>query len=614
MDLRELVPTLADQQLDQILRRSTLVRLTQGAKWSILSLLLAGVVAPHVSRWSLIAWLVVQAMAIAVNTLPSLGRGRVWNLVAAAVRRCLPLGAPKLDSTTTQLQAAVPVVGVLGLTSALSLLFFASLPLLERICQAFLLMQLANGAAVGAVGYRPLMHAVTVSISVPLAILWLVIPSPSGPSALHMHEAVLGMLVILTFAVFAQHATIIQGRRSLMETFDMRVERANLARALSASLEAAETANRAKTRFLASASHDLRQPIHAVSLFAAALALRPLDARSHEIARCINHALQDLSIELNALLDISKLDAGTVRAQLHSIELLPLLQRLQHTFAGSAHTKGLELLLECPSDAWVRTDRVLLERIVRNLLENAIKYTDSGQITIQVQPQIGSYRLSVADSGCGIAEVERERVFEEFYQVGNAARDRRCGLGLGLSIVKRLAHLLQLPLQMHSRVGEGTVFSLDLAMATSTVLPVEPLDPLLQPMPQARVLVLDDEAAVCEAMRALLEEMGYAVTTVASTDAALRVIESESPDLLIADFRLPCPGGGLAAIAAARVQSPTLAALLITGDTAPDRLRQAHAAGIPVLHKPVGAEILQEALSQLLSVREADLSQASATR
>jgi CheY-like chemotaxis protein len=278
---------------------------------------------------------------------------------------------------------------------------------------------------------------------------------------------------------------------------------------------------------------------------------------------------------------------------------------LQSAFAVSAATKGLQLLLECPADAWVHTDRNLLERIVRNLLENAVKYTDAGWVAIKVQRQGNHYRLSIADTGCGIAEDERARVFEEFYQIGNAARDRRCGLGLGLSIVMRLSELLGLALQMHSRVGQGTLFSLELLKTASLAACEHPPDTCRQVLPpRARVLIVDDEETVLDAMRALLEEMGCSVATATHTDAAVADIESQTPDLLISDFRLPGPGGGLATIAAVRARLPNLPALLITGDTAPDRLREAHAAGVAVLHKPVGAEILQEEISRLLGGAE----------
>ena len=601
MDTREPGHTLAEQHLDMLFERPRFSPLSYLLMWSLLTLFLVAIVAPHIPLLRLLAWLVLHCVAVSIVACVQRIRGGLWVRIRSYLARVVPLATPSIDSPVTRLQVLVFVACVPSITMAMSLVFFPALPMLERICQTFLFMLIAGGAALGSSGHRPLMYATVIPTMLPLGIIWLAVPPPEVVTVLRPGTTTLVVELALLLAIFGQHAALLGLRRINEQTLALRVERAELVRALRASLEQAEAANRAKTRFLASASHDLRQPIHAVSLFAAALERRPLDARSQEIARCINLSLQDLSVELNALLDISKLDAGTLRAELSSVGLLPLLSRLRDVFGAAAHAKGLQLRLECPADAWTRTDRNLLERILRNLLDNAIKYTDAGSVEIKVEALPSTYRLSITDTGCGIPEAELEHVFEEFYQVGNASRDRRCGLGLGLSIVKRLAELLGMPLQMHSSVRQGTVFDLELAKTSSNSMP-QTLRSSQHPhaLPAARVLVVDDEEAVREAMRALLEELGCRVTVACGTEAALRVIEAEPPDILIADFRLQCQDSGLATIEAARARIPSLPVMLITGDSAPDRLREAHTAGIAVLHKPVGEAVLKEAIARLL--------------
>jgi signal transduction histidine kinase len=221
-------------------------------------------------------------------------------------------------------------------------------------------------------------------------------------------------------------------------------------------LDSAEAASRAKTRFLASASHDLRQPIQTISLFAAALALRPLDERSRAIASNMNEAVRDLSVELDALLDVSKLDAGLVQSQPVRLQLRSFLKRVRAIFAVPAREKRIGLTTDCADDLWICTDRNLLERIVRNLVENAVKYTDAGHVRIVASQDKSAVSLFVEDSGCGIDSAELPRIFEEFYQIQNPERDRRRGLGLGLAIVRRLTTMLQIPMRFTSAIGVGT--------------------------------------------------------------------------------------------------------------------------------------------------------------
>jgi signal transduction histidine kinase len=602
MDVRKPMLTLPGQQVAILLKSTSFHQANVALQWSFVTLLIAAIAAPHVQLASLLVWITGMAIIITICAHPRLRRARVWRSIVSSLARWFAQDAASAEVSITRLRTAVLLVGLLYSATALSLFFLPALPLLERICFSFVLLLAVCSGVVGAVGHRPLMYAVTAPMLIPLAVLWVAVPVPSTASAMQVSTIVFAIEVLLLYTMFTQYLIVGDTRRVITDSFGLRLERDDLVRALRVSLDQAEAANRAKTRFLASASHDLRQPIQAVSLLASALEMRPLDERSQEIAHGISSALQDLSVELNALLDVSKLDAGTIRPELSSFELLPLLRRIQEVFAAPADAKGLSLLVDCPAGACVRTDRNLLERIVRNLLDNAIKYTDAGLVTMDVQRQANCYQLRIRDTGCGIAAAEHAHIFEEFYQVGNASRNRQGGLGLGLSIVKRLADLLELELDMHSQPGKGTVFTLDLLKVTGAgTLIGHSITRHRWPVPHARVLVVDDEESVCTAMRALLEETGYHVATAHNTASALVVAEHEPPDLLIADFRLGCEGDGLGTIAALRARLPELRALLITGDTAPDRLREAQAAGVTVLHKPVCADALKEQLSRLLT-------------
>jgi CheY-like chemotaxis protein len=277
-----------------------------------------------------------------------------------------------------------------------------------------------------------------------------------------------------------------------------------------------------------------------------------------------------------------------------------LLERMQRDFAPTASSKGLQLAFHCPRDAWVRTDAVLLERLIRNLLDNAVKYTDSGRIEVRVEPRGGDYVLVIADSGRGIPEGEQERVFEEFYQLENPERDRAKGLGLGLAIVKRLTGLLQIRMEMSSALGRGTRFHLVLPGAHKGT--EHPADASAGRAPLAlHVLVVDDEPAIRLGMKTLLEGMGCRATLADGTIEALAAARAVRPDLVVADLRLRGADNGIEAVRAVRSLYPRVPALLISGDIASDRLLEAQQAGIALLHKPVPVETLKRAIAEAVA-------------
>jgi CheY-like chemotaxis protein len=248
----------------------------------------------------------------------------------------------------------------------------------------------------------------------------------------------------------------------------------------------------------------------------------------------------------------------------------------------------------------VYSDRKLLERVVRNLVENAVKYTDEGRVSIHAATRDGRCELSISDTGCGIDAAEHERVFEEFYQACNPGRDRKLGLGLGLAIVRRLSELLGLALTLQSAPGRGTRFGLSLEMRQATAEPESGRAAVSLDAPsELRVLLVDDEQGIRDGMSALLEEAGSRVDCACDSEEAQARFDEHPPDLLIVDFRLGPVDNGIDTIKKLRAQRPQMSAFLMTGETAPDRLRAAHDAGIPVLHKPVPPQLLLQELLRI---------------
>jgi signal transduction histidine kinase len=436
-----------------------------------------------------------------------------------------------------------------------------------------------------------------------LALQWLLHDSGTLPA---WTRAGIAVLIVLLFGLLWRMAADLSA--ALVETFEIRRrERAlrgdlvDLNGRLQAALEHAESSNRAKTRFLASASHDLRQPLHALLLFTAALSVRRLDPKSQEIAQRIDDATQALGHELDTLLDVSKLDAGVVRVNVEPLDPADVVGRVVETLSPVGERKRLAVRCDAVPGLRVATDRTLLERVVRNLVDNAIKYTDEGTVTVSVRRAQASVEIAVADTGRGIPAEERERIFEEFYQLGNPERDRQRGLGLGLAIVRRLVDLLGGRLRVDSEVGRGSTFTLALPAAGADAGPRPRVETVARRgLAGLHLLVIDDEASVRLGTRLLLEGLGCRVTAVGGTAEALEAAAADRPDVVLADLRLRGEDSGIVAVERLRARHPGLPALLISGDTDPDRLREAERAGLPLLHKPVPAEALARAIGDAL--------------
>lgn len=375
------------------------------------------------------------------------------------------------------------------------------------------------------------------------------------------------------------------------EEMEFRVESAT--RELRLKKEEAETATLAKSRFLAAASHDLRQPTHALGMFVARLGQLPLDAQTRQLVASLEASVQSMQDLLDGLLDVSRLDAGAVQVQLGPVNMGELFHSLRKALQPLAESKGLRLRIR-PSPYWAMTDPVLLQRMVMNLANNAIRYTERGTVMISCRRVDGGrkVRLDVADSGIGISPTHQEDIFREFYQVGNSGRDRAQGLGLGLNIVERTAQLLGHAITLRSALGCGTRFSIHLpaAQAVEAFTTLAPADPQgLGGVEGMRVLVIEDDGFALEAIRDLLSSWGCVVNAAATVAQALDFVNAyAAPDVVLSDFRLGEARNGLDVIAMVRAHARReIPACLMSGDTDAGLIQAAKDAGLTLLHKPV---------------------------
>ena len=367
----------------------------------------------------------------------------------------------------------------------------------------------------------------------------------------------------------------------------------------------AETANRAKTQFFAAASHDLRQPLHAMGLFAAALSEKVRDAEVRGVVDSINSSVQALEALFNELLDIAKVDSGVVKPVIAAFTLEEMFGRLRNDFEPEAAAKDLRLALEGGRNV-VTSDAVLLERVIRNLLSNAIRYTSMGGVHLTAAPAgAAAVRIEVRDTGIGIRAQDRQRIFEEFFQLGNPGRTSRKGMGLGLSIVQRLCGLLGYEITLDSEYGKGSTFSFDVPGGTA------PERGRGKPETQRQhgdlsgrlAVVIDDESAIVEGMRVLLSGWGMEVLGSLTGDDVVRAVHAKGrmPDLIVADYRLGGGATGTELIERLRRElDPEIPAILISGSSTPDLVEEAAAHQCDLLLKPVQPEKLRELIDARL--------------
>ncbi len=363
----------------------------------------------------------------------------------------------------------------------------------------------------------------------------------------------------------------------------------------------AERAAQSKSRFLAAASHDLRQPLQSLLLFAEVLSSAGLGDRERRVMTNIDRSLDALKVLLDAILDVSKLDAGIVTVNRCDVPVRDALNQIKLEYADRAAARRLDFrVVDC--SAIVHTDPALFVRMLRNLVENALRYTRAGGILVGCRRRGDRLLVQVVDTGIGIADDKLQEIFEEFTQVGNSERDRDQGLGLGLAIVRRLSELLDHSVAVRSRPDHGSVFSLAAPLTRKTgteAALLEASDTAAAPDRGPVVLAIDDDPVVLMGIVAMMNAWGKRVLSATSGAEALQVVRASGgkPDLILADYRLRSGETGLDAIDGVRRHLGwDVPAILLTGDTAPLILREAHDRGVRLLHKPVLPPELKRAL------------------
>ncbi|MFZ6758016.1 hybrid sensor histidine kinase/response regulator [Undibacterium sp. Ji50W] len=424
-----------------------------------------------------------------------------------------------------------------------------------------------------------------------------------------------GMLILLiSQLVFARnhHKTIIASIR-------LGLQNALLVQQLEEKTALAISANMAKTRFLAAASHDLRQPVYALSLFLDALASSDLNSRQATMVQHASAANLAASEMLQTLLDFSRIEAGVLNPQQRRMDLMSILNKLGEEFGPQAYKKNL-LYRSRSSDIWIESDPQLIALVLRNLVSNALRYTQSGGVLVAARRRHQHVLLQVWDTGIGIAADKHEEIFREFHQLGNVERDHRKGLGMGLAIAEGLARSLGASIEVASRPGRGSVFSLVLPLHGMRKMErhaspddqacidadTEPDCLLLQGI---TVLVVDDDEAVRAGLHAVLQSWGCQVSLAEDMQDALARTAEKLPDVLLTDYRLRGGVTGGDIIRAVRQtisyntpdQKLVLPAIIVTGDTHPERLREAQGHAALLLHKPLAANALKAALVQALA-------------
>ncbi len=391
--------------------------------------------------------------------------------------------------------------------------------------------------------------------------------------------------------------------RFTLASLRLRFDNAALVAELTIQREAAESAVQAKSIFLAAASHDLRQPMHALGLFLSSLQRTVLSAKQRELVTHIETSTNAARTMLDTLLDFSKLEAGSVMAHPIAFPLQAMLHKLENEFAVQAERKDL-VYRSRDTDIIAYADPSLLELVLRNLISNAIRYTESGGLLIACRRRTDAVTVEVWDTGVGIPASQHRDIFREFYQLANPERDRNKGLGLGLAIVDGLMRTMGLPITVASVPGRGSVFRVTLPLGTAPddAQPVAPARPApARQLAGRRVLLVDDDQAVRLAMMELLDGWGCHCLTMESMEEAVDALSVFTPELVITDYRLRGHRTGQEVLAAigAHLRHP-VPAIVVTGDTAPQRLRDAQASGAVLLHKPVAPAALLAAMTMLL--------------
>ena len=371
--------------------------------------------------------------------------------------------------------------------------------------------------------------------------------------------------------------------------------------------EVAEKAVLAKNQFLAAASHDLRQPLHAQGLFITALEYSQLSPEANVLAEKIKLSSDSLNSLLNGLLDISSLDSNNTEYNPGDVTLSSVLKQIHQQYFDYAAENESELELLIHDDIVVTSDENLLSRLIRNLVDNAVKFTHNGKIIISTKIHDSNILLSISDTGKGIPLEQQENIFTEFTQLDNPERDRQKGLGLGLAIVQRISFLMGIPLRLESSVGKGSTFILSIPLSQNNIrhenTELEKGETEKDSLKGHVIVVIDDESVILDGMRMIIERWQATVITAENTDQAIEKLDHQGlqPNLIISDLRLRDGKSGIEAIDVLRTEfNSQVKAFLITGDTAQERIEMAEHAGLTLLHKPVKPKLLHETINRAL--------------
>jgi signal transduction histidine kinase/CheY-like chemotaxis protein len=352
----------------------------------------------------------------------------------------------------------------------------------------------------------------------------------------------------------------------------------------------AERIHTEKSQFIAAASHDIRQPLQAINLLVNTLRSGNTKPKDDVLFERLENSVESMSDLLNNMLEVSKLDAHVIVPQPQHIVLKTLLDRLQVQLKPFAKAKGITLVIEDDNNTLL-ADAILLERVLNNLLSNAIRYTNSGNITLSTQNDSGQLKISIKDTGVGIASGDREAIFLEFHQLNNPERDQKKGLGLGLSIVKRLCELQSWPLSLDSEPGIGSCFSFKVPKGDSELIQISQTVDMYNNLETIDVIIIDDHEGIRFSLSKMLSNWGCKVRSFDSADdacEALKNLPSWKPNLIISDYRLRNNVNGIEAIEKVKTTlNYAIEAILISGDTAPKEIIKIEESGLLMLHKPI---------------------------
>jgi len=405
-----------------------------------------------------------------------------------------------------------------------------------------------------------------------------------------------------------------QAGEGVVITFNNVTERKRAADALEAAKRQADQANKAKSRFLAAASHDLRQPLQSMTLIQAFLEKHVMNEKARKYVTRLDGALNSMSGMLNTLLEINQIEAGTIKAESVAFPINEILERMRDEFDDHAEAKRLRLRV-VPSALVVQSDPRLLEQMMRNLLANALKFTKVGKVLLGCRRRKGMVSIEIWDSGIGIPAAELQAIFDEYHQIGNEAREAGRGFGLGLAIVKRLGDMLGHPVRVHSRPGKGSAFAIEVVLAPVQVMPIAPIKKASGDM-EARdpnrtkheILVVEDDPEMRELLEMLLGDAGYGVATASDGFAALELVVSGAilPDIILSDYNLPLGMNGLQVATSLREKlNRAIPVIILTGDISTESLRKIALLGCAQLRKPVKADELTEVIQEQLNLAAA---------